>query len=243
MKLKKIISAVLASAVITAGAASSVSSLNDGEAAYCFDTNSAMSEWQTYGSVEETGFKAVQTTGTSKNGNGSLVVSVNVTDEPENRFGGMYIDSSTLGLDSFQGCTVEMSVLLYEGKEGFYDDFSIFSDGMVWISSSPESLSSSEWTTVTLEIPQNAANTRVGFTIPTYLPHKGNIVYIDDFSVTDADGNLIANRGDYYAKEVAPTDKVSSGTNIVLTILLVVLILAIVGGIGVIVSSAIKRFS
>lgn len=243
MKLKKIISAVLAAAVITAGAASSVSALNDGEAAYCFDTGSAMSEWQNYGSVEETGFQAVQTSGVSKNGNGSLLVSVNVAETPENQFGGMYIESSAFGLDSFQGCTIEMSVLLCEGAEGFYGNLSVFSDGMIWLSSSPESLSESEWTTVTLEIPPNAANTRAGFTIPTYLTHKGDVVYIDDFSVTDPDGNLIANRGDHYAKEVTSAEAVSSGTNIVLTILLVVLILVIVGGIGIIVSSAIKRFS
>lgn len=247
MKLKKLLSSAVAIAVASvlaaASAAFTVFALTDGEAAYCFDTNAALTEWQTYGSIEETGFQAVQTTLASKNGNGSLLVSENVAEEPENRFGGMYIDASALGLDSFQGCTVEMSVLLCENAEGFYDNLSLFSDGMIWLTSTPESLSTSEWTTVTLEIPQNATNNRVGFTIPTFLPHKGDIVYIDDFSVTDPDGNIIANKGDYYAKEVTSSEKVSSGTNIVLTILLVVLIIVIVGGIGLIVSSAIKRFS
>lgn len=246
MKLKKIISAASAaivSAVIMSGAALSVSALNDGEAAYCFDTDAAMTDWQIYGSAAETGFKADQTTLASKNGNGSLLVSVNVADEIGNQFGGAYIEASSLGLSSFQGCTIEMSVLLCENAEGFYDNFSLFSDGMVWISSAPETLSTSEWTSVTLEIPENATNSRVGFTIPTFAMHKGDIVYIDDFSVTDPDGNLIDNRGDYYAKEITLTETVSSGTNIVLTILLVVLILVIVGGIGIIVSSAIKRFS
>ncbi|MCM1024049.1 MAG: hypothetical protein NC395_08340 [Prevotella sp.] len=244
MKLKKIISAVIASAVIMSGASLSVSALNDGEAAYCFDTDAALSaDWQTYGSTAETGFKMSLSNSVSKNGNGSALVSVNVADEIENRFGGAYIEASALGLDSFQGCTVEMSVLLCEGAEGFYDDLSVFSDGMIWLAASPETLSTSDWTTVTLEIPQNATNTRVGVTIPTYLMHKGDIVYIDDFSVTDAEGNIIANKGDYSAKLVTSADAVSSGTNIVLTVLLVVLILVIVGGIGFIVSSAIKRFS
>lgn len=243
MKLKKLLAAAAASVLTAAGAALTVSALNDGEAAYCFDTGAALSEWHTYGSIEETGFQAVQTTLVSKNGNGSLLVSENVAEETENRFGGMYIDASSLGLSSFQGCTVEMSVLLCENAEGFYDDLSLFSDGMIWLTSTPESLSTSEWTTLTLEIPQNATNNRVGFTIPTFLPHKGDIIYIDDFSVTDPDGNIVANRGDYYAKEVTSAEKVSSGTNIVLTVLLIVLILVIVGGIGLIVSSAIKRFS
>lgn len=243
MKLKKLLSAAVASVLTAASAAFTVSALNDGEAAYCFDTDAALTEWQTYGSIEETGFQTSQTTLVSKNGNGSLLVSENVTEETENRFGGMYIDAATLGLDSFQGCTIEMSVLLCENAEGFYDNLSVFSDGMIWLSSSPESLSTSEWTTVSLTIPKDATNTRAGFTIPTFLMHKGDIVYIDDFSVTDPDGNLIANRGDHYAKEITSAEKVSSGTNIVLTVLLVVLILVIVGGIGLIVSSAIKRFS
>ena len=242
MKLKKFLAAAVASALITAGAAT-VSALNDGEATYCFDTNAAMEDWQAYGSVDETGTKADQTTLVSKNGNGSLLVSVNVADEIQSQFGGFYVEASALGLESFQGCTVEMSVLLCENAEGFYDNFSLFADGMIWLASTPEALSTSEWTTVTLELPENADNSRVGFTIPTFALHKGDILYIDDFSVTDPDGNMIANKGDFYAKEITAANAVSSGTNIVLTVLLVVLILVIVGGIGIIVSSAIKRFS
>lgn len=242
MKLKKFLSAAIASAVIASGAAS-VSALNDGEATYCFDTNTAMEDWQTYGSVDEAGAKADQTTLVSKNGNGSLLVSVNVADETDNQFGGFYVDASALGLDSFQGCTVEMSVMLCENAEGFYDNFSLFSDGMIWLATTPETLSASEWTTLKLELPENADNSRVGFTIPTFTLHKGDILYIDDFAVTDPDGNMIANKGDYAVKVITSAESVSSGTNIVLTVLLVVLILVIVGGIGIIVSSAIKRFS
>ncbi|MDE6747410.1 MAG: hypothetical protein K2J72_12375, partial [Oscillospiraceae bacterium] len=107
MKLKKFLAAAIASAVIAAGAAS-VSALNDGEATYCFDTNAAMADWQTYGSVTETGTKTDQTTHVSKNGNGSLLVSVNVADEIENKFGGFYVDAATFGLENFKGCTMEM---------------------------------------------------------------------------------------------------------------------------------------
>lgn len=242
MKLKKFIAAAIASAVIAAGAAS-VSALNDGEATYCFDTTAAMADWQTYGSVAETGFKFSQNVLVSKNGNGSIIVSETFSEEVETKFGGAYVDSSVFGLDSFQGCTVEMSVRLCEGAEKFSENLSLFSDGMIWLASSPEALSASEWTTVTLTIPENATNTRVGFTIPTFTIHSGDVLYIDDFSITDSNGSRIANRGDYYAKEITSADKVSTGKNIFLTVLLVVLILVIVGGVGVIVSSAMKRFS
>ncbi|MDE5992539.1 MAG: hypothetical protein K2G87_05760, partial [Oscillospiraceae bacterium] len=214
-----------------------------GEATYCFDTTAAMEDWQTYGSVAETGFKISQDVAVSKNGNGSILISETFSDDIENLFGGAYVDSSVFGLDSFQGCTVEMSVRLCEGAEKFTENLSLFSDGMIWLASTPEALSSSDWTTVTLEIPENATNTRVGFTIPTFTMHSGDILYIDDFSITDSNGSRIANRGDYYAREITPAEKVSTGKNIFLTILLVVLILVIVGGIGVIVSSMMKRFS
>ncbi|MDE5576508.1 MAG: hypothetical protein K2J11_03885 [Oscillospiraceae bacterium] len=242
MKLKKFLAAAVASAVVAAGAAS-VSALNDGEATYCFDTAAAMGDWQTYGSVTETGFKLSQSVAASKNGNGSIVVSETFSDDVENKFGGAYVDASALGLDSFQGCTVEMSIRLCEGAEKFSENLSLFSDGMIWLASTPEALSSSDWTTVTLTIPENATNTRVGFTIPTFTMHSGDVLYIDDFSITEPNGSRISNRGDYYAKEITSAEKVSTGKNIFLTILLVVLILVIVGGIGVIVSSVMKRFS
>lgn len=242
MKLKKFLAAAVASAVIAAGAAS-VSALNDGEATYCFDTNAAMGDWQTYGSVAETGFKLNQSVAASKNGNGSIVISETFSDEVENKFGGAYVDASVFGLSSFQGCTVEMSVRLCDGAEKFSENLSLFSDGMIWLASAPEALSASDWTTVTLEIPENATNTRVGFTIPTFTMHSGDVLYIDDFSITNSSGSIIANRGDYYAKEITSAERVSTGKNIFLTVLLVVLILVIVGGIGIIVSSVMKRFS
>ncbi len=242
MKLKKFLSAVLASAVITAGAAS-VGAAEDGQATYCFDSDISLSEWQTYGSTAETGFTVTQTTAVSKNGNGSILISETVGEEIANQFGGTYIEASALGLDSFQGCTVEMSVLLCEGAEGFYDNLSLYSDGMIWLTAPVENLNTETWTAVSLTIPENASNSKVGFTIPTYLLHKGDLVYIDDFTVTKADGTVIANRGDYVMKEVRSEEAVSKGTNIALTIALVVLILVIVGGIGFIVSSAIKKFS
>ncbi len=242
MKLKKFLSAVLASAVITAGAAS-VSAAEDGQATYCFDSDSSLSEWQTYGSTAETGFTITQTTAVSKNGNGSIIISEKVEEDIANQYGGAYIEASSLGLDSFQGCTIEMSVRLCEGAEGFYDSFSLYSDGMIWLTSPVENLSTETWTTVSLTIPENATNSSVGFTIPTYLLHKGDLVYIDNFTVTKADGTVIGNRGDYVIKEVRNEETVSKGTNIALTVALVVLILVIVGGIGFIVSSAIKKFS
>ena len=206
--------------------------LEDGEATYCFDTADKLADWQTYGSAAETGFAFKQTAANSKNGDGCIVVSENVTG-----------DAETLGLRNFGSYTISMSVMLCDGAANNIENLSLYSDGMIWLETPVIGINSKEWTEVSLFIPENTENPRVGFTIPTFGEYSGDIVYIDDFAVTASDGTVIANVGDYKEKAVSATETVSNGTNIVLTIVLVVLILAIVGGIGLIVSSVIKRFA
>ncbi len=243
MKLKKILAAVTAAAAILTCSSFTALALEDGQAAYCFDTADKLADWQTYGSTAETGFSFKQITSNSKNGEGCIAVSENVTGEISDTYGGAYISAETLGLRDFGGCTISMSVLLNESAADNIEAFSLFCDGMIWLETPVIDINSKTWTDVTLTVPENAENPRAGFTIPTFGAYSGEIVYIDDFSVTTSDGTIIANVGDYKAKTVSSTETVSTGTNIVLTIVLVVLILAIVGGIGLIVSSVIKKFA
>lgn len=242
MKLKKIFAAVTAAAAVFACSLTAFA-LEDGQATYCFDTADKLSDWQTYGSTAETGFAFKQTTANSKNGDGCIAVSENFTGEIADAYGGAYISASTFGLANFGGCTVSMSVLLNEEAADYIESFSLYSDGMIWLETPVIDISSKEWTEVSLTIPAGTENPQAGFTIPTFSPYSGEIVYIDDFAVTASDGTVIANAGDYKAKTISETETVSKGANIVLTIVLVVLILAIVAGIGVIVSSVIKRFA
>ena len=243
MKLKRILTSLVAAAAVISTFSLTGFAVNDGEAAYCFDNESKLSDWETYGSTSETNFKITQVTTQSKNGNGCILISENVSDEVSEQFGGAYITADSVGLKNFGGCTISMSVLAYEGAEGACDNLSVFSDGMLWINTVASGLSSSQWTDITLVVPENADNSKVGFTIPTFNTFMGNIVYIDDFTITTADGVVVSNVGDYEQKIVTEESTVSTGVNIALTIVLVVLILAIVGGIGLIVSSSMKRFS
>ena len=243
MKLKRILTSFIAAAAVISTVSVTGFAVNDGEAAYCFDNANKISDWQTYGSTKETGFTITQTNQKAKNGDGSIVISEKVTDSISDTFGGAYITADTLGIKNFGGCTISMSVLASENAEAFCDNLAIFSDGMLWASVAPIGINSKTWTEVTLTIPENADNTRVGFTIPTFNLYSGNIVYIDDFTVTLADGTVISNRGDYQPETITEEKTVSTGINIALTIVLVVLILAIVGGIGLIVSAAMKKFS
>lgn len=242
MKLKKIFAAITAAAAILTSSLTAMA-LEDGQATYCFDTASKLADWQTYGSTAETGFTFKQITANSKNGDGCIVVSENVKGEISETYGGAYVSAETFGLSNFGGCTVSMSVLLNDAAADYIENFSLYSDGMIWLETPVININSKEWTEITLTIPDNAENPRVGFTIPTFGTYSGEIVYIDDFAITESDGTVIANVGDYKAKTVSENNTVSTGTNIVLTIVLVVLILAIVGGIGLIVSSVIKKFA
>lgn len=242
MKLRKIFAAIAASAVIIGTSAAPCFAVGDGEATYCFDTADKLADWQTFGSVEETGFSITHTTRQSKNGEGCIVISENNPSEISEGYGGAYIEAASLGLPDFGSCTVTMSILVSEGAEDFCDNLAVFSDGIIWVQTAPENQNSTNWTEVSLIVPDGANNSRVGFTIPTLTPYSGDIVYIDDFTVTDSNGTVVANLGDYQVRTITEAETVSNGTNILLTILLVVLILVIVGGIGFIVSSAVKKF-
>ena len=243
MKLKNIFAEITAAAAFMTSSSLTAMDLEDGQATYCFDTADKLANWQTYGSTSETGFAFKQITSNSKNGEGCIAVSENVTGEVSETYGGAYVSAETFGLSDFGGCTISMSVLLKDGADAYIENFSLYSDGMIWLETPVIGINSKDWTEFTLTVPDNAENPRVGFTIPTFNTCSGEIVYIDDFAITTSDGTVIANVGDYKAKTVSSAETVSTGTNIVLTIVLVVLILAIVGGIGIIVSSVIKRFA
>ena len=243
MKLKRILTSFIAAAAVITTVSMTTFAVSDGEATYCFDNSNGIANWQTFGSVSETKFKITQTSEQAQNGNGCILISENVSSDISNKSGGAYITAESLGLKNFGGCTISMSVLACEGAETVCDEFSLFSEGMLWVNASASDISSKAWKEITLSIPENADNYQVGFTIPTYKQYMGNIVYIDDFVITRADGTKISNVGDFQPKVVSEGDTVSTGVNIALIILLVVLVLAIIGGIGFLISTAIKRFS
>lgn len=242
MKIKKIF-AVLAAAAVMAAMSVTCFAVRDGEAAYCFDTADRISDWETYGSVDETGFKFKQTTRESKNGQGSLLVSEDVTGAINDSYGGAYVSASTVGLSDFAGCTISMSVLLAGNAANHHENLSLFSDGIIWLEASSEEVNSETWTDIVLEIPEDTANSKVGFTIPTFELYSGDVLYIDDFAIADANGNFIANLGDYSFKNaVTNINTVPRWVNIVLTVVLVLLIAVIIGGIGMLISSGRPKF-
>lgn len=223
--MKKIISAFLAAAVISASACFSAFAEGFEDSTFCFDNNTALSMWETYGSVNQTGLKLSISEDTREDGRGSLCISESIKNDvpEESRAGGAFISAKSLGLDSFKGCTVQMSVMFDSQAAAASDGITVFSDGVVWISAKVSSETAGRWTKVSLTVPDNADNSKIGFTIPVYSAYEGNAAYIDNVIIYKPDGTKISNVGDWQEAPAAIVP-VSLGGKITLIVALVVLI-------------------
>lgn len=242
MQIKKIIAAAAASIMALSTAA--FSAFADEYATFCFDTDTSISMLQSYGSTTETGFSASIDEQTKNDGSGSLMLSENVTESvaADIRFGGIYIESSSLGLDSFAGCTVTMKVMFDENAAKLAESFSVFTDGIVWMTYDLSNEQAGKWADVTLTVPENADNSRIGFAIPIFEAYNGVVAYIDDLIVTKPDGTVVANIGDQ--KESSKIEvSIGKTARIILLVVVCVIIVAVIAGVGFIISKFQNRFT
>lgn len=242
MKITKIIAAAAASVIALSAVVFSAFAAD--EATFCFDNDTSLSMFQSYGSTAETGFTASIDEQTKVNGNGSLKLSENVTESiaDDSRFGGLYFDSTSIGLDSFAGCTVSMKVLFDKDAAKLAQSFTVFSDGIVWMNTDLSNENAGKWADVAIAIPGNADNTRLGFSIPIFESYNGTVAYIDDLTVTTADGTVIANIGDQQeASQI--TVSISKGPRIILIILVCVILVGVVACVGFVISKFQNKFT
>ena len=151
-------------------------------------------------------------------------------------------DSSSVGLDSFAGCTVSMKVLFDSDAAKLAQSFSVFSDGIVWLSTDLSNENAGKWTDVSLTVPENADNTRIGFSIPVFESYNGAVAYIDELTVTTSDGMAIANIGD--RKEASQvTVSISKGPRIILIVLVCVILVGVVACVGFVISKFQNKFT
>lgn len=242
MQIKKIIAAAAASVIALSSVA--FSAFADEYATFCFDTDTSLSMFQSYGSTTETGFSTSINEQAKNDGNGSLMLSENVTESiaADSRSGGIYIDSSSLGLDSFAGCTVTMKVMFDENAAKLSESFSVFTDGIVWMSYDISNEQAGQWVDAVLTIPGNADNTRIGFTIPVFEAYNGAVAYVDDLTVIKSDGTAIANIGDQ--KETTKIEvSIGKTSRIILIVVVCLILVAVVVGVGFIISKFQNRFT
>lgn len=241
MKIKKILSAFLAAAVMTAVPICAYADSKD--ATFCFDNKSTISNWETFGSVEQTGLKYDISNEVKENGDGSMRIYESITNEiPDNeRYGGISISADKVGLESFKGCTMQASVYFNPEAAAVTDKFELFSDGMVWMTSAVSD-ENTGWTKISLTVPANADNNTFGFIIPAFDAYEGDVCYVDNVIIYDGENNMIANMGDSYSGAASITVSVGTAGRVILIILLAVLIVGIIAGIGFVVSKLLKKF-
>lgn len=247
--MKKIIS-VLAAAVMlvscaAVGAAAEETDANDlQESTFCFDNNTSLALLENYGSVQETGLSLSINSDNREEGDGSLCIYENITEElpADKQFGGVYISASSLGMEDFKGCTVQMSVLFDENAKDVADKFTVYSDGIVWMTAEISAETAGRWSKIALTLPENAANDKIGFTIPVYGQYTGNVAYVDNIIVYKPDGTIVENVGDHQLTAVGLKVPVGLGGRIAMIIGAVVLLVGAICGVGFVVTKLMRKF-
>lgn len=219
-------SAVMALAVCLSGG---VSVFAEGEATFNFNNDNAMSLWSFFGPTDAIGAVAEITRDESEAGIGSLLISASVP-EPVSGISGMSVKAEDLGLENFAGCTIEASVMFAKGAEAYTGDFYVFTDGEIFIKSGVQG-AVGRWTTASATMPENSYNTSAGFGFPAFDKYDGRVMYVGHFTVTDIDGNMVANMGDRQDTADGERFEMSVLSIIIFFLLLLVVIAGIVFGI------------
>lgn len=247
--MKKIISALAAAVMLAAfpainAAAEETEAAAEQDATFCFDTDSSLALLENYGSIKETGLALSISSDNKESGDGSLCIYENITEEipADQQFGGVYFTAETLGMEDFKGCTVQMSVLFDEAAKDVADKFTVYSDGIVWTTAEISADTAGRWTKVALTVPENAANDKLGFTIPVYGEYTGNVAYVDNIIVYNPDGTIAANVGDYQLTSAGLNVPASLGARIAMIVGGVLLIVAAIGGVGFVVTKLMRKF-
>ncbi len=244
MKIKRMLSAVIAAAAMFSAISLSVFAIGD-NATYCFDTADKLSDWQLTDNADKAGLKISIDAKNAENGAGALAIYESFKGDAPNSSTGIYIDAKTLGLENFSGCTMQVSYKFDSDFDGSAENLSIFSDGIVWIQTAISRDNATIYKTASITVPENAANSRFGITVPTLIPATGTIVYIDNVIIFDKEGTPIENVGDYKMSDENTADKYKTTgtlTTVIYVVLLVVIVLLVAGGIFYVVRTLMKRF-
>jgi hypothetical protein len=240
LKLKKVLSVAAAcliavSASVTATA--DVSAGNSTPAAFCFDTDESLSYivFEGTDAINATKYKAEISDDKPSTGAGSLMISETLTSEVSGVNGGIYITAQSIGLQSFEGCTITAQIFPVEPSVDMGALFVMYTDSQIYIPTSTGGITAGKWNDLTLTVPQDCENTKLGFTIPIYSPWNGAVCYIDNITIKEADGFAVANIGDF--SDPVAEEETNRTLTLILTIVFVVLVIVIV---FIIVSTIIK---
>ncbi len=235
---KKILSFVLAALSAATLTVSSFAAVED--ITMRFDSEVSLDYVNSFGNVSAMGLTYDITTDNYENGAGSLVVSESFSSASASSVG-VYFKASDFGLSSFAGYNITVSVMCTSAAANNSTYFELFADGDVYTSETYETSESvRSWTSYTLYVPTSSTNDKVGINIPMSDSFDGVVCYIDNFVITDAYGNAIANIGDEAV--VVHSEGTSTVVTVLTILLLVILIAAAIGGVALFVVKSMKKY-
>ena len=242
MHMKKILSVILAAAAVftmgTAVFAEAEKTDSANTATISFDTQKALDYVHAFGNHEQSGLVMEISDEETVSGK-ALAMSESFKGTLDNRYGGFYLDAADFGLDSFAGHTITMSVCVTKAASKATTKLEAFSDGSQWASVPVLSSPSDTWSKVSVTVAANTANTKAGLSIPITEEFTGTVCYVDNIVITDNYGKTVANIGDI---DNSLYQGPSGLTSVLTTILFIVLIIAVVGGIVIFVRKVVRTY-
>lgn len=244
---KKILSLFLAAAAVlsmTAGALAAdetearTAAAPKDAATFTFDTDACMSYIHSFGSASDTNLQYNLEDKAAVSGR-CLRLSEEFTQDISNQYGGIYFLASDLGLEDFSGYTMTVKVKVTAASAKATPNMVLFSDGVSWVSNNFSTDNAGNWITATVSVPADSANDKLGISIPITSAFKGDVVFLDDITITDNYGKAVPNVGDV---DTSLAEAPNTFTSVITTILFVLLIIAVIGGIVLVVLKMIRRY-
>ena len=236
--MKKIISVFLAAAaVFTMGVTAFAKEETNAEtkavntttaATITFDTEKSLDYIHTFGNASETNLTC-EITDEGALGGKSLKLSEDFSQSISNRYGGIYFEAADFGLESFAGYTMKININPASAAAKATDKFEFFSDGEQWSAISYKISNPDMWSVMTISVPASVDNSKMGVSFPITEPYSGDLIIIDDLTLTDNYGKKIDNIGDV---DTSLYQAPSGAMSVLTTILFLLLIIVVILGIG-----------
>lgn len=241
--MKKILSLVLAAAAIfTMGTASyadePAAAAKTDPATFTFDTADGFSYIHTFGNAADTNLTYELSDAGAISGR-CLKLSEDFAGDVSNQYGGIYFDAADFGLSNFAGYTMNLNIKTNPASAKATSVVLAFSDGEQWVAQSISTSTTNSWINTSVSVPADKKNTKMGISIPITSTFTGEVLLVDDITITDNYGKVIANIGDIDTSLAEAPDTL---TSVLTTILFVVLILGVIAGVVFVILKLTRRY-
>lgn len=238
--MKKLLSLILAAAAaLTMSSAVFADAAPKKDAAtLSFDTDVCLSYVHTFGNASDTNLSCSLGDRGAISGR-CLVLNEDFSGDVSNMYGGIYFEASDFGLESFSGYTMTVNYKPTAACAKATELLMVFSDGAQWVTQNVNTSNTNGWTPATISVPASVQNTKLGISIPITSSFSGDVVYIDDVTITDNYGNTIANIGDL---DTSLAEAPSTLSSVLTTILFILLILVVIAGVVFVIMKVTRRY-